>query len=88
MSFIHAWSFHIQSIFFCNKYAYVTTLTREIGYYLTGARFVENCALKKVETCRKRNMVTSVVTSHGEVKCDYFINAAGQVRLLHLDIKI
>ena len=40
---------------------------------------MENCAVKKVETCRKRSIVTSVVTSHGVVKCDYFINAAGQV---------
>ena len=40
---------------------------------------MENCSLLKINTDKSRKKVTSLTTSHGEVECDYFVNAAGQV---------
>jgi len=44
-----------------------------------GATFIEDCSLLSVHTDKHRRVVTSLDTSEGEIKCDYFINAAGQV---------
>ena len=43
----------------------------------TGVKIFEKITVEKVVT--KNGMVTDVVTSAGTIKCDFFVNCAGQV---------
>lgn len=64
-------------VLFPHQYSVVFYLC--ICFFSTGATFVENCKLQGVITDKKLNKVIGLKTSNGDVKCDYFINAAGQV---------
>ncbi|KAF6031330.1 PDPR [Bugula neritina] len=55
----------------------ITPLLRKLAEQ-NGATFIEDCSLLSVHTDKHRRVVTSLDTSEGEIKCDYFINAAGQ----------
>ena len=51
----------------------------KLMYVILGVRFVEQCSINQIFTDNKTHKVKAIATSHGDVGCDFFINAAGQV---------
>ena len=45
--------------------------------FIAGVKIYNGVKVEKVVT--KDDIVTAVETSHGTIKCEYFINCAGQV---------
>jgi len=52
-------------------------------YLFVGVKIIEDCYVEEILTEKQRigqsNRVTSAVTSHGNIKCDVFINCTGIV---------
>ena len=47
--------------------------------YLTGVKIYEGVGVKSVLT--EDDKVSSVETTHGDIKCEYFVNCTGMVSL-------